>query len=125
MSQPNSSINCYKCGDPINSSVKFKIHGNEYCSACFNNETSNSDSNTITSATVASYSTHKNKYSKYLGVIAIIELISSIFLGFYIWVEFNFGLGFAIIFQGIVFFILLSALEIMAEDIAHIRNNQH
>lgn len=145
MSESNSisSTTCYKCGDPINSSVKFKIHGNEYCSACFNDETINSDTNISTSTTLAFNDIYKNKYSKYLGIIAMIELISSIIASFYIWVEYGMteipnsvlsyyysekvinpigiGLGFGVLFQGIVFFILLSALEIMSEDIARLR----
>jgi hypothetical protein len=89
-----------------------------------------------------SYQSYVNKYSKPLGILAIIELVSSIIAAIFIWVEYGtmeisigrldmftetvtnpigIGLGFGVLFQGIVFFILLSALKIMSEDISRLR----
>lgn len=141
----NKTNNCYKCGEVITSSTDMQINGNNYCTACYSDEIVSADSfNNSTNSTSITNQPYENKYSKPLGILAYIQLISSIIGSIYIWSEYgtielsmgNFftytekvvnpvgiGLGFGVLFQGIVFFILLSALKVMSEDIAQLRNN--
>ena len=65
---------------------------------------------------------YQNKYANILGILAIIELVASIILAMYIWANSGVGLGFGILIQGIVVFVILSTLKTMAEDIADIKN---
>ncbi len=81
---------------------------------------------------------YQNPYSKALGAFAIIELISSIIMALYIWSTygsinvgiyypvkeanpFAIGLGIGVIVQGVIIFIVISALKVMADDIAYIK----
>jgi len=88
--------------------------------------------------------TYTNKYAGALGAFAAIELISSIILSIYILINYGtievtgrywnptitetelnpigIGLGIGVLLQGIVIYVILSALKVMAEDIADIKN---
>lgn len=88
-------------------------------------------------------SEYRNKYADALGIFAAIELIGSIISAIYIWTNYGtvevskgayytytstetnplgVGLGFGVLFQGIVIFVILSALKTMAGDIVEIKN---
>lgn len=84
-------------------------------------------------------SLYENKYAGALGAFAIIELISSIILAIYIWVNYGtvnvgmyytvtepnpigIGLGIGVLLQGIIIYVILSALKVMGNDVADIKN---
>lgn len=106
-------------------------------------EVDNNQNNTNKNKNLPKY---QNKYAGTLGVFANIELISSIILSIYIWVNYGtievvsgtyftfidteinplgIGLGFGVLIQGIVIYVILSALKIMAEDIADVKNQSN
>lgn len=137
-----TKIICQKCGDDITTSKKNMIDGHCYCLGCYSDEVINSNQNNV-KETHNSPSLYQNKYAGTLGAFAIIELISSIVLAIYIWAKYGtieitsgyfysfteteinplgIGLGFGILIQGIVIYVILSALKVMAEDIADIKN---
>lgn len=95
------------------------------------------------SGDIAKVPLYTNKFVEAMNVIAWIELIASAIMAIYIWVNYGtieytsgyyysftttemnpigVGIGAGVLAQGVVFFILLSGVKVMAEDVAELKN---
>lgn len=131
---------CYKCGESIKTSILMKKHGNAYCDGCYS-DAKVSESVITTESLTNPEKPYRNKYSNALHIIAVSELLCSIIVAFYIWIKFGtvdiglyytdqvtnpFGIaiGFGVLFQGIIFFILISAVRVIADDVSEMKHHQ-
>ena len=141
-SKVNEVVVCKKCGDDITSSQQKMLEGNYYCLGCYSDEIVNSNQDNV-KETNNNPIPYQNKYVGALETFAVLELIGSIITSIYIWANYatievsygiyytftktevnpiGIGLGIGVLVQGIVIYIILSALKVMAEDIADIKN---